>query len=470
MTQDHLPPKSPGARPEVIIVGAGLGGLALGLLLERAGVPYKILERASVVKPLGSAIAIGAALTPMLRQVGVYQEIAAAGKARHLLRQYNDQGVLLETKDFSHEDGLSILYDAFYKQIPKEKIFHNKRVLTVHNTDQGVRVECKDGSIFEGDLLVGADGAYSTIRQEMFKDLKSQGRLPAEDGKPLPYNCVCLVGQTEALDPEKYPSLKEDDCAFDSMNSIETPYKWVTFTTKSNTICWMVLEFLNETTSKEESQQEKVDNSEWGPQGIQSMCDAIRSFPISIGQGQSGTMGDLIDRTPKDLISKVMLEEKVFETWYSKRTVLLGDACHKLNPAGGAGALSAIQDALCLANWINVLPSTKADDMETIFKEYYSERLPLVTDLFNQSQLAAATGLKTWKGAFVRFFFLHIPNWLWISMLKKKNLDRPQVSFLTAVDDNGTVTPTVQPSLVKTLAILEGLKSAQAQTINPVAA
>jgi len=40
-------------RPTVLIVGAGLGGLSLGLLLERAGIPYMIFERAKSIKPLG---------------------------------------------------------------------------------------------------------------------------------------------------------------------------------------------------------------------------------------------------------------------------------------------------------------------------------------------------------------------------------------------------------------------------------
>jgi hypothetical protein len=40
-------------KPKVLIVGAGIGGLLLGALLEKAEIPYEIFERTSVVKPLG---------------------------------------------------------------------------------------------------------------------------------------------------------------------------------------------------------------------------------------------------------------------------------------------------------------------------------------------------------------------------------------------------------------------------------
>jgi cation diffusion facilitator CzcD-associated flavoprotein CzcO len=43
-----------GTRPRVLIVGAGLGGLTLSLLLEKAGIPYTILERSAAIKPLGN--------------------------------------------------------------------------------------------------------------------------------------------------------------------------------------------------------------------------------------------------------------------------------------------------------------------------------------------------------------------------------------------------------------------------------
>ena len=56
-----------------------------------------------------------------------------------------------------------------------------------------------------------------------------------------------------------------------------------------------------------------------------AMSKEVRNFSAPIGGGKLATIGDLIDLTPTDLISKVVLEEKVFKTWYSGRTVLIGD-------------------------------------------------------------------------------------------------------------------------------------------------
>ncbi|KAF9331431.1 hypothetical protein BG006_005716, partial [Podila minutissima] len=50
----------------------------------------------------------------------------------------------------------------------------------------------------------------------MYKDLKEKKLLPAGDNVPLPYSCVCLVGQTEVLDPE-FPCVK---CLNTQANSI----------------------------------------------------------------------------------------------------------------------------------------------------------------------------------------------------------------------------------------------------------
>lgn len=67
-------------------------------------------------------------------------------------------------------------------------------------------------------------------------------------------------------------------------------------------------------------------NTEWGSEMAETMSRAVYNFELPPGKnGKVRKLRDLIDRTPKHLISKVALEEKVFDTWYGGRTVLLGD-------------------------------------------------------------------------------------------------------------------------------------------------
>ncbi|KAF9984309.1 hypothetical protein BGZ79_005613, partial [Entomortierella chlamydospora] len=61
--------------PTVIIVGAGLGGLMLGSILETANISYHILERASELRSLGSAIAMSGNIFPAFEQLGIYEEL-----------------------------------------------------------------------------------------------------------------------------------------------------------------------------------------------------------------------------------------------------------------------------------------------------------------------------------------------------------------------------------------------------------
>ncbi|KAG0082793.1 hypothetical protein BGZ92_011391, partial [Podila epicladia] len=64
-------------KPKVLIVGAGIGGLTLGLLLKKGGVPFEIYERAKEVRPLGSAMLLGSNVTTLLQQLGIYEEFQA---------------------------------------------------------------------------------------------------------------------------------------------------------------------------------------------------------------------------------------------------------------------------------------------------------------------------------------------------------------------------------------------------------
>ena len=54
----QLPPTSDGKNPHVMIVGAGLAGLFLAIVLDKAGIPYEIYERSTSVRPLGKNLRV----------------------------------------------------------------------------------------------------------------------------------------------------------------------------------------------------------------------------------------------------------------------------------------------------------------------------------------------------------------------------------------------------------------------------
>ncbi|KAF8998074.1 hypothetical protein BGZ52_010885, partial [Haplosporangium bisporale] len=65
-----------------------------------------------------------------------------------------------------------------------------------------------------------------------------------------------------------------------------------------------------------------------------------------------------------------------------------------LSPAGGAGALTAMHDAVALANWICTLQTKAQPEIEAIFKEYRNERYPIAKKAFESSKLMRLTGGK----------------------------------------------------------------------------
>ncbi|KAG0210504.1 hypothetical protein BGX33_004857 [Mortierella sp. NVP41] len=456
-------------KPTVLIVGAGLGGLMLGVLLERIGVPYTIFERTATIKTLGSAISVGSTLIGLFHQLGIFDDLMAVGKEFHKVASHNEDMVPYPPQDYTPIHELTgykqyivprpALYDLLFKQLPANRVLFNKKIVRISEKDDKVVVEAADNTTYEGDLLVGADGAYSTVRQHLYDTLKMESKLPLSDQEELPFNCTCLVGQTETLNPEEYPQLKEPISQFLTVRGIQLPYSMALFTTAQNTICWMVIQHLNETTSKAAMEQNAAqkDDAGWGPQAVQSMCDETRSFriPVRDAKGNYSTLGDMYDRTPMDLVSKVMLEEKVFKTWYSGRTVLLGDACHKINPAGGQGAATAMHDALALANLIYALPCKTTVEIEQLLTDYQAERYPKAAASFKSSRLLSQVLRKDLVGEFARFVSGNMPKWLWRKFLAVASQSRPLAGFLPGVESKGSSPAAISPSTEKARAVFE---------------
>ncbi|KAF8958828.1 hypothetical protein BGZ46_001879 [Entomortierella lignicola] len=313
-------------RPEVLIVGAGIRGLFLAILLKKINIPYRIFERASEVKPLGSAMSLNGCTFPALEQLGIYEELKKVSKHYPEVEFYNASSKKLGS--FTTND---------------LKIAFKKKVLSTEEKEEKVIIHFSDNTSHSGDILVGADGAYSAVRQNMYKQMNAKGILPESDLGNFLINYITMVGVATPPDPEQYPQLKDENSRFNQIIFGD------------------------------------------GANGTKSAGDSYKDFPCHLG----GTMGDLFDATPKHLISKVFLEEKLFKTWHHGRSVLLGDACHKLHPAAGLGARNAIEDAISLANCLYFMKDSSEKSIESAFEDYYKHRYNHANEAFKTSNFTS---------------------------------------------------------------------------------
>lgn len=69
-----------------------------------------------------------------------------------------------------------------------------------------------------------------------------------------------------------------------------------------------------------------ISTVDWGTELSDTVSENWRSFKVPLG----GTIGDLINSTPDNAVSKVALEEKLYKTWHNERVVLIGDGMQQV--------------------------------------------------------------------------------------------------------------------------------------------
>ncbi|KAF9170439.1 hypothetical protein BGX20_008958 [Mortierella sp. AD010] len=377
----------------------------------------------------------------MFEQIGMLDEImkmSLPGKAMELYSEdvggltligRTDNAAFVKEKSgyssimFSRPD----LHKLLLSKISPNRIHFNKRVLSVGQSDKGVLLRCADGSIYEGDILIGADGAYSAVRQSMYERLQKENLLPKCDTVSLSAGYACMVGTTVPQDPEKYPILKDDYSHLFVVVAEGKPHSWTVITIPGNRFCFGVVIQLGD-----KEKDETFRNSEWGPELIDSMIAQVADHKVPFG-----TLGDLIQATPRELISKVYLEEKLFETWNHDRIALIGDACHKMLPSAGQGAINAMQDAVILANCIYELRSPSHKQIVAALKDYKSQRYDHAK---KQVQISSTVGKvfygQTWYEKLMR---KAVFTWMPMSFEERNFFKlagyRPQVAFLPFVEN-----------------------------------
>ncbi|KAG0001856.1 hypothetical protein BGZ79_004025 [Entomortierella chlamydospora] len=415
--------------PEVLIIGAGVGGLMLAILLEQIGIPYHIFERAQEVKPLGSAMGFMGNIFPALEQIGIYEELKQVAKPYFGVDFYDAD--LKKLGCFNVEDSKVAtgyhsmlfsrprLYEILFRRVPAQRISFKKRVLRTEEKEGKVYIHCSDNTTYTGDILVGADGAYSAVRQSMYKRMDEKGILPKSDLEGFSIGYTTIVGVATPRNPEKYPTLKEETSAFNQI-LYEDGANCYVVALPDNQISWGFGQQIPESVLKEKHFR----NSEWGPEAGDATLMQYRNYPCPVG----GTMGELFDATPQHLISKVFIEEKLFKTWHYGRAVLLGD-----------GARSALHDAIVLANCLYSMTDSSLNSINVAFKDYYRQRYPQSEIAFNDSVAMSKIlhGQKWWERLIRHIVLNYIPRWMLKAQIWKGLAYRQQIAWLPLIENRG---------------------------------
>ncbi|KAF9970963.1 hypothetical protein BGZ73_006177 [Actinomortierella ambigua] len=433
---------------KVLVVGAGMAGLMLGHLLERANIQYEIYERAEELRPLGSAMGFGANILPLFEQIGIFEDFKKVSKEVFGTEFVNDNhqvtaqigGRFLAEKFgyayriFTRPDLMKVLLS----RVPTHKIHLGMKLVDLQQDDKSVTLTFADGTTATGDLVVGADGGYSTTREYLYKWLEEKGTLPAIDKEDMMFSFYNLLGTTSPMDPAKYPVLTEEDGKIVIMHRAESRHAIQTFAIPGNRFAWNVTYHVD---------SKATSTADWGTSATDAMIEEVREFNAPFG----GQLKDFIDATPRESISRVKLEEKMFHSWYGGRVVLVGDACHKMVPSAGQGAVNAFQDAVVLVNNLYDLPDRPTGaELEAAFASYYEERYPNAVIAFETShQQAKLIQGQTIFDRIIRWMVSHtIPRYLQERSIDRVNSYRPQASFLPMVPDKGVFS--VKPRKVST--------------------
>ena len=337
------------------IIGGGIGGLTTAIGLSQAGIDFELFEAAPELKPVGAGIVMASNAMTVFRHLGMNEKVAAAGReiaearivdeSSRLISNLNVKAVITPRYGVgSYAIHRGRLQQVLLSEIDNAKIRTGKRLTGLVQDGNKPVCSFEDGTDFEADIVIGADGIRSAVRRSIFGDchLRYSGqtcwRGMAHHTLPeaIAYNSVEMWGNEKGLRFGFVPTASDE------------VYYFTTFFTRAGIMD-------DEGTRKSE------------------LLKRYRRF------GRIAV--EMIEATrDENIIRSDIFDLKPIPQWHNGRVVLLGDAAHATTPNLGQGGCQAVEDAFVLSRCLN-----KQGNISDAFAQYQHLRYRKALSVVNTS-------------------------------------------------------------------------------------
>ena len=324
----------------ILIAGAGIGGLTAAASLIKAGHEVTVFEQAPELAEIGAGIQMSANAMHVLHHLGLGPAIAQIGVRPHAyVFKLFDTGEMIQRFALSeeherlhgapycqmHRADLHDLLAEKVHELDSEAIRLNHRAIGFKEHDDGVELRFADGSTARGDLLIGADGLKSVVRQQI------AGNVPATYTGDAAWRIT--------LPAERAPRGLVDEV----MNVWMGPGgHFIAYYIRSG---GALLNFVGLVETPEVSEESWTAKFPW--------TKFKRDF-----SGWHDDVQALIDAADKDQCYRWSLFSRPpLTNWSTPRVTLLGDSAHPTLPYLAQGAAMAIEDGVVLTRALDMASS-----------------------------------------------------------------------------------------------------------------